>query len=116
MKERWFILIRFRMRILFLSVIVGVCALSSPNVSAQLVGHERWSGKDYFVVELVHGRNIEAGSVLKLADYESGEIFDADVLAVSNIGIDLELELYRVDHNLHFYLEVPIDGIDLIQR
>jgi len=116
MKERWFILIRFRMRVLFLSVIVGVCAFSNPNVSAQLVGHERWSGKDYFVVELVHGRNIEAGSVLKLADYESGEIFDVDVLAVSNIGIDLELELYRVDHNLHFFLEVPIDGIDVIQR
>ena len=89
---------------------------SSLDVSAQLVGHERWSGKDYYVAELVYGRTIEVGAVLKLVDAETGEIFDTEVLAVSNVGVDLELEVYRVDHNLHFFLEVPINGISAIQR
>ena len=88
----------------------------SLNVSGQLVGHERWSGKDYYVVELVHGRTIEIGSVLKIVDFETNEVFDVDVLSVDNMGIDLELELYRADHNVHFFLEVPLDGIDVIQR
>lgn len=100
------------------SILVAMilCMFSSLDVSAQLVGHERWSGKDYYVAELVYGRTIEVGAVLKLIEAESGEIFDAEVLAVSNVGVDLELELYRVDHNLHFFLEVPSNGISAIQR
>ena len=100
------------------SILVAMilCMFSSLDVSAQLVGHERWSGKDYYVAELVYGRTIEVGAVLKLIEAESGEIFDAEVLAVSNVGVYLELELYRVDHNLHFFLEVPSNGISAIQR
>ena len=100
------------------SILVAMilCMFSSLDVSAQLVGHERWSGKDYYVAELVYGRTIEVGAVLKLVDAETGEIFDTEVLAVSNVGVDLELEVYRVDHNLHFFLEVPINGISAIQR
>jgi|TARA_B110000971_G_C19888934_1_gene444392 hypothetical protein len=97
-------------------VAMTLCMFSSLDVSAQLVGHERWSGKDYYVAELVYGRTIEVGAVLKLVDAETGEIFDTEVLAVSNVGVDLELEVYRVDHNLHFFLEVPINGISAIQR
>jgi len=93
-----------------------LCTFSSLDVSAQLVGHERWSGKDYYVVELVYGRTIEVGAVLKIVDAESGETFDAEVLTLSNVGVDLEVELYRVDHNLHFFLEVPSNGISAIQR
>ena len=101
----------------FFSVFLGIfLTFLSLNGSAQLVGHERWSGKDYYVVELVHGRTIEIGSVLKIVDFETSEVFDADVLSVGNMGIDLELELYRADHNVHFFLEVPLDGIDVIQR
>tara|TARA_B110000208_G_C11699727_1_gene405393 strand:+ start:523 stop:912 length:390 start_codon:yes stop_codon:yes gene_type:complete len=97
-------------------VAMTLCMFSSLDVSAQLVGHERWSGKDYYVAEIVYGRTIEVGAVLKLVDAETGEIFDTEVLAVSNVGVDLELEVYRVDHNLHFFLEVPINGISAIQR
>jgi len=68
------------------------------------------------VVELVYGRTIEVGAVLKIVDAESGETFDAEVLTLSNVGVDLEVELYRVDHNLHFFLEVPSNGISAIQR
>ena len=101
----------------FFSIFSGVfLTFLSLNCSAQLVGHERWSGKDYYVVELVHGRTIEIGSVLKIVDFETSEVFDADVLSVGNMGIDLEIELYRADHNVHFFLEVPLDGIDIIQR
>ena len=101
----------------FFPVFLGIfLTFLSLNSSAQLVGHERWSGKDYYVVELVHGRTIEIGSVLKIVDFETSEVFDADVLSVGNMGIDLELELYRADHNVHFFLEVPLDGIDVIQR
>ena len=100
----------------FLVVSAIFLTFLSLNVSGQLVGHERWSGKDYYVVELVHGRTIEIGSVLKIVDFETSEVFDANVLSVGNMGIDLELELYRADHNVHFFLEVPLDGIDVIQR
>ena len=101
----------------FFSIFSGVfLTFLSLNCSAQLVGHERWSGKDYYVVELVHGRTIEIGSVLKIVDFETSEVFDADVLSVGNMGIDLEIELYRADHNVHFFLEVPLDGIDVIER
>jgi len=99
---------------ILVAMILGM--VLSLDVSAQLVGHERWSGKDYYVAELVYGRTIEVDAVLKLVEAESGEIFDAEVLAVSNVGVELELELYRVDHNLHFFLEVPINGISAIQR
>jgi hypothetical protein len=53
---------------------------------------------------------------LQIVDPESSEVFVAEVISISSMGIELELDLYRQDHNQHLFLEVPMDGIDVLQR
>ena len=65
---------------------------------------------------IIHGRTLESGAVLQIVDPESSEVFVAEVISISSMGIDLELDLYRQDHNQHLFLEVPIDGVDVLQR
>ena len=84
--------------------------------AAQLIGHERWTGKDYYVTAIIHGRTLESGAVLQVVDSESNEVFAAEVLSITSMGIELELDLYRQDHNQHLFLEVPMDGVDVLQR
>ena len=84
--------------------------------AAQLIGHERWTGKDYYVTAIIHGRTLESGAVLQIVDPESSEVFVAEVISINSMGIDLELDLYRQDHNQHLFLEVPMDGVDVLQR
>ena len=50
--------------------------------AAQLIGHERWTGKDYYVTAIIHGRTLESGAVLQIVDPESSEVFVAEVISV----------------------------------
>ena len=70
----------------------------------------------YYVTAIIHGRTLESGAVLQIVDSESNEVFAAEVLSITSMGVELELDLYRQDHNQHLFLEVPMDGVDVLQR
>lgn len=97
-------------------ITVQITFSSDYTSAAQLIGHERWTGKDYYVTAIIHGRTLESGAVLQVVDSESNEVFAAEVLSITGMGVELELDLYRQDHNQHLFLEVPMDGVDVLQR
>ncbi len=88
-------------------------ALSS---NAQVAAYDRMSMRDLYIIAITDSDSLSVGSHLVINFPDTGESQTVEIVNVSNIGQDLELDLYFSVQNHHYIVEVSRDGISTLFR
>lgn len=90
-------------------------ALVSP-VQAQVAAYDRMHMRDIYILAITDSETLSIGSHLVINFPDTGESQTVEIVDISNIGQDLELDLYFSRQNRHYIVEVSADGISALFR
>jgi len=92
-----------------------VVGLSAP-VQAQVAAYDRMHMRDIYILAITDSETLSVGSHLVINFPDTGESQTVEIVDISNIGQDLELDLYFARQNRHYIVEVSTDGISTLFR
>ena len=88
----------------------------APPSQAQVAAYDRMAMRDVYIIAITDSDSLSVGSHLVINFPDTGESQTVEVVDVSNIGQDLELDLYFSRQNQHYIVEVSRDGISTLFR
>jgi len=89
--------------------------LALPS-QAPVAAYDRMAMRDVYIIAITDSDSLSVGSHLVINFPDTGESQTVEVVDVSNIGQDLELDLYFSRQNQHYIVEVSRDGISTLFR
>ena len=95
--------------------LASLLAFSAP-VQSQVAAYDRMNMRDIYIIAITDSEALSVGSHLVINFPDTGESETVEILDVSNIGQDLELDLYFSGQNRHYIVEVSADGISTLFR
>ena len=97
-------------------VILLLLTLPSLVVFAQVQGYDRFSMRDIYIIAVTDSDNLSPGTHMVIQWPDTGESQTVEVLRVSELGTEIELEVYYAPQNTHYIFEMPRDGISSLFR
>ena len=97
-------------------VIVLLLTLYSLMGFAQVQGYDRFSMRDIYIIAVTDSDNLLPGTHIVIQWPDTGESQTVEVLRVSELGTEIELEVYFAAQNTHYIFEMPRDGISSLFR
>jgi len=82
----------------------------SGTVGAQIVAHDAHQARDVYILGLGNADKIAVGETIEVLLGDTNEIMIGEIVSVSRIGHDLELEILDVTHNTHIIIQFPEDS------
>ena len=93
-----------------------VLTLYSLSVFPQVQGYDRFNMRDINIIAVTDSDNLLPGSHIVIQWPDTGESQTVEVLRVSELGMEIELEVYYAAQNTHYIFEMPRDGISSLFR
>lgn len=98
------------------TIALAFVALFAAPVQAQVAAYDRMHMRDIYIVAITDSETLSVGSHLVINFPDTGESQTVEIVDISNIGQDLELDLYFSRQNRHYIVEVSADGISTLFR
>ena len=88
----------------------------SLAVFSQVQGYDRFSMRDIYIIAVTDSDNLLPGTHIVIQWPDTGESQTVEVLRVSEVGTEIELEVYFAAKNRHYIFEMPRDGFSSLFR
>lgn len=99
----------------FQACIVALAMIAQIAV-AQVAAYDRFNLRDVYIIAITDSDNLSVGSHLVINFPDTGESQTVEIVQVSSLGQDIELDLYFSAQSLHYIVEVARDGISTLFR
>ncbi|MBS1190135.1 MAG: hypothetical protein H6R10_1927 [Rhodocyclaceae bacterium] len=104
------------MKKLFLTIAAMAALGCWGSAASALEAWDRHNGRHVEILALVGGDQLRVGSLLELALSDTQEIITGEVLRITHVGHDVEVEILDRGSNHLFFIEFAEDGISQLSR
>ena len=94
----------------------AILAMIAQVAVAQVAAYDRFNLRDIYIIAITDSDSLSVGAHLVINFPDTGESQTVEIVQLSNIGQDIELDLYFSAQNLHYIVEVSRDGISTLFR
>ena len=91
-------------------------AMIAQVAVAQVAAYDRFNLRDIYIIAITDSDSLSVGAHVVINFPDTGESQTVEIVQLSNIGQDIELDLYFSAQNLHYIVEVSRDGISTLFR
>jgi hypothetical protein len=100
---------------LFQVSLAGLAMIAQIAI-AQVAAYDRFNLRDIYIIAITDSDSLSVGSHLVINFPDTGESQTVEIVQLSSLGQDIELDLYFAAQNLHYIVEVSRDGISTLFR
>ena len=100
---------------LFQVSLAGLAMIAQIAI-AQVAAYDRFNLRDIYIIAITDSDSLSVGSHLVINFPDTGESQTVEIVQLSSLGQDIELDLYFAAQNLHYIVEVSRDGMSTLFR